>query len=281
MYGRSAASIGEQIGADYKEAQKIIDDFYNSFPKVRYWTDKSVEDAKVTGYVETLWGRKRRLPDILLPKYSITSGKSNGVVSEVNPLLFTKGLVQKQQDPNIEKYKNQLNNARGWQQVKKIKESAIKDGITIKDNGMFISRAERQCVNARIQGSAADMSKLAMVKVFHDKQLRELGFKIVLQIHDELIGECPEENAQQVADRLTEVMKHSAEPKVSVPFKCDPSIVPCWYFDDFGDELCEQATQMIEQGKLKQDVLNYLKSEHTELTEEQFNELLKPVLQDK
>lgn len=272
MYGRGAASIAEQIGESYQEAQKIIDDFYNGFPKVRDWINKTTEDAKVNGYVEDFWGRRRRLPDIQLPKYTIID-KSSSNTSNQNPLLFCKGLVKKTENPLIQKYKNELNNARGWQQIRKIKEEASKNNIDIRDNGAFISQAERQAVNSRIQGSAATMSKLAMIDVFNNEELRKLGFRILLQVHDELIGECPKENAEKVGEILSNVMKHCAEPEVTIPFKCDVYYVSRWYEDDYGDKLREEYK------KLKDDisVLNIkdeLLKTHPELSEEQLDGLI-------
>ena len=67
--------------------------------------------------------------------------------------------------------------------------------------------------------------------------LRNLGFKILLQVHDELIGECPKENADKVAEILTTVMKESAKPVVSIPFKCDATIETRWYETDYSDAL--------------------------------------------
>lgn len=263
MYGRGAASIADQIGESYQEAQKIIDDFYNGFPKVKYWVDKSTSDAKLNGYVEDFWGRRRRLPDLKLPKYTITD-KSSKNTSDVNPLLYCKGIVSKTVNPLISKYESQLEEARGWQQVRKIKDEAAKNNIDIRDNGAFISQAERQCVNARVQGSAATMSKIAMIHVFNNKELRELGFRILLQVHDELIGECPRENAERVAEVLSDVMRHCAEPEVSVPFRCDTYIVDVWYQDDYFNYLHNMYEKSLDT-KTEQDALNELFEEHPEI----------------
>ena len=69
LYGRGAASVGEQIGKSKEEAQEIIDKFFKAFPKVKKWIDESISSAHKYGYVEDVAGRRRRLPDILLPKY--------------------------------------------------------------------------------------------------------------------------------------------------------------------------------------------------------------------
>ena len=68
-YGRGAASVGEQIGKSKEEAQAIIDKFFKAFPKVEEWINTTHKNAYKLGYVEDVAGRRRRLPDILLPKY--------------------------------------------------------------------------------------------------------------------------------------------------------------------------------------------------------------------
>lgn len=274
MYGMGPASLAEAIGGTVKDAQKIIDDFYAGFPKVKKWMDKTDSDAKTYGYVEDFWGRRRRLPDIQLPKYQVfeKNGSKNSV--DINPLLGAKGLYTKTENPLIKEYLTKINEARGWQQAKKIKDEAFSKGLEIRDNGAFISYAERQCVNARVQGGAATMSKLAMRKVYDNEELRALGFRMLLQVHDELIGECPVENADRVAELLSEVMKHSAEPMVTVPFKCDTEVSSRWYFDDFSNTLRAEFDKLINKGMLPNDAYNKLASEHTECTKEQFDEFL-------
>ena len=106
---------------------------------------------------------------------------------------------------------------------------AAKEGIIIKDNGSYIADAERQCVNSIIQGTAADMTKKAMIAIGNDEILKELNCKLVLQVHDEVIAECPIENAKKCAERLSELMIESAKEKISVPMKCDAEITKQWY----------------------------------------------------
>lgn len=263
MYGRGPASIAEQIGSSVEEAQGIINDFYKGFPAVKKWTDKTEQDAKINGYVEDLWGRRRRLPDIQLPKYTV---KYKGQSIEFNPLLGSKGMLSN--SSLLAKYQLKLQNCKSRKEYEKIKSEADTEGVFVTDNGGFISQAERQCVNARIQGGAASMSKIAMRKVFDNQELKQLGFKLLLQVHDELIGECPEENAEQCMNILTDVMKHSVEPLVTVPFKCDGYIVPRWYDDDFGDIIREEYKSLQHEGK---DAYELMKSKYTELSEQQLS----------
>lgn len=271
MYGRGAPSIAEQIHSTVEEAQQIINDFYKQFPKVKEWTEKTEKDAKVTGYVEDLWGRRRRLPDILLPKYTVKNTKPS---TEFNPILYTLGKVNNSSVALVESYKKKLLKVKSRNEYQKIQQEAEKDGVYIVDNGAFISQAERQCVNARIQGGAASMTKVCMRKVFDDEELNRLGAKLVLQIHDEVIVECPKQNAEAVMNRLTYVMKTSVADKVQVPFKCDGYIVNCWYEDDFGDILKQELQKLIDSGKSKEEAFSKLLEGHSELTSEQLTQLL-------
>lgn len=271
MYGRGAPSIAEQIHSTVEEAQQIINDFYKQFPKVKEWTEKTEKDAKVTGYVEDLWGRRRRLPDILLPKYTVKSTKTS---TEFNPILYTLGKVNNSSAALVESYKKKLSKVKSRNDYQKIQQEAERDGIYIVDNGAFISQAERQCVNARIQGGAASMTKVCMRKVFDDEELNRLGAKLVLQIHDEVIVECPKQNAEAVMSRLTYVMKTSVADKVQVPFKCDGYIVNCWYEDDFGDILKQELQKLIQSGTSKEESFSKLLEKHSELTSEQLTQLL-------
>jgi DNA polymerase I-like protein with 3'-5' exonuclease and polymerase domains len=276
MYGRGVASIAEQIGSSTKEAQKIVDDFYNGFPKVKQWVTETEEFAKTNGYVEDLWGRRRRLPDIQLPLYEVRfkDNKLNQSSSNFNPLLYSKGLVQKEKSPLIDKYEKMIYKCKRRDEVKKITDQALRDGIVIKNNGGFISQAERQCVNARVQGGAATMSKKAMINVYHDEELKRLGFKLMLAVHDELIGECPLENAEAVADRLCNIMKVAALPECTVPFKCDPTIEPVWYYTDYSDNVKEYYKKLLSSGLTEQEAFETLAKDKCECTEEQLRTML-------
>ena len=76
------------------------------------------------------------------------------------------------------------------------------------------------------------MTKYAMIKVHNDPELKALGFHLMIPVHDELLGEIPKENAKRGAQRLTEVMIEAAKDIISLPMKCDPSIVDRWYGEE-------------------------------------------------
>lgn len=273
MYGRGVASIAEQIDGTIQDAQKIVDDFYTGFPKIKKWIDETYVKAKTLGYVEDMWGRRRRLPDIQLPKYEVLYKDEDSTSIEFNPILGTLNIVKKEVNPKIVKYEQLLQEAKDRKTVDIIKNNAKKEGITINDNGGFISRAERQCVNARVQGGAATMSKKAMIKVYHDEELKKLGFRLMLAVHDELIGECPVENAEKVADRLCDLMKSSALPECVTPFKCDPTIENVWYETDYSDNI-RQTYNKLCKTMSEEEAFQQLLITNSECTEERLNNFL-------
>lgn len=232
MYGRGVPSIAEQMKISTQEAQKIIDDFYAEFPKVKEFVDFAQTFARDYGFVETAWGRKRRLLDMQLPpieiKPCIKSYSDN-----FDPFAFdaTESIPQDDYVPDevYRKYYTLLNRARGRQQQQKVKELAEQEGYTIKDNRGFIEDAKRQCVNSIIQGSAADMTKLTMIKIFNDEELNKLGYKLIIPVHDEVLGICPRENAKAVRDRLEYIMVHIVDGKFKIPMKCDIEVTERWY----------------------------------------------------
>ena len=162
LYGRQAKSIGEQINVPEKEAQELVDSFFKSFPKIKELDKITKLGATQNGYITTICGRKRRLPDI--------------------------------------KSKDRWTKA----------------------------RAERQCLNAMIQGSSADCMKLAMISIHNNKRLRELNAKLVLTVHDEVEIECPVEHAKEVADIMTTIMKDIGENLFNIKMKCDEEFMFRW-----------------------------------------------------
>lgn len=277
LYGMGSDSLAEKIGKTKEEAEDIIQKFYKGFPVAKAWIDKTESDAVKNGYVEDLWGRRRRLPDIQLPLFTVEYKNSADVPLEFNPLIGSKNVYKNPKSSLIEKYTKMMQNARFKKEKEDITSQALKDGIIIHSNSSKISQAKRQCVNARVQGSASTMSKKAMINVHNDPELNRLGFKILIAVHDELIGECPEENAEEVANRLTEVMKHAADPDAKTPFKCDPTIEKCWYYSDYSDTLQNEYQKLIKDcssDEEKQNILNKFYENHCECTREQLNEIV-------
>jgi DNA polymerase I-like protein with 3'-5' exonuclease and polymerase domains len=231
MYGRGAKAIAEQLGCSTKEAQKIVDQFYDAFPKVRKWMDKTMDTAHITGYVETAWGRKRRLPDLLLEPYEFKMLESQPL--DFDPLSFDSMEPVSFEVPEKTRrdYIKRLESTWSMKEKRNIILEARSRGISIKDNGGFIADAERQCINSVIQGSSADMTKLAMIAIGNDEVLKQMDCRLLLQVHDEVIAECPEQYAKECSDRLSQLMIGAAASKISVPMKCDAEVTRVWYGD--------------------------------------------------
>ena len=272
LYGRGVDSIAEAIEGTKEEAQEIVDSFYASFPSAKSWIDKTISDGKKNGYVEDLFGRKRRLPDLSLPEYEISVVKNE--VETFNPFLICSDRVVESPDKKINEYRKKLKEVKWGSQLNELKTKAKADGLIITCNSNKISEAERKSVNARIQGSAASMTKIAMAKLFNNEELRRLGFKLLLQVHDEIIGECPIESKDRVAELLTELMKNAIADVCTVPFKCDASISKAWYADEYSHKLQKVLKDLQGEGKSYDEAVNILEEEHTELTKDQLMEML-------
>lgn len=234
LYGRGVPSIAEQLGTTTKKAQGIKDSVFKGFPAIPQFEEDSLQMAQDLGYVVTLWGRKRRLPALQLPEYEFKW--KDGAPPDDDLLNFDAMNAPEYNDSEVPEdiqnyYLRKL--SKTWGSGKrKIFEEAAAEGIVITDNGGKIADAQRQCVNARIQGSAADMSKLAMILVGNDQRLKELGFKLLIPVHDELIAECPEENMKECKERFAQLMSDAAKSKLEIPIKCDVSLSKCWYGDE-------------------------------------------------
>lgn len=241
-YGMGSSTLAERMDMSRQDAEQIIEDFYNGFPGVKKLTEDSQKMLKKTGYVTDMFGRRRHIPDATLPNYELKSNKSNSF----NPLLHSVIYLDSKTTELISKYKEELEKATWKKDRDSIIECAKKDDIIVKDNSGFISRALRQCLNARIQGTAASMTKLAMIMIHNDEELNHLGFKLLVTVHDEVFGMAPTENAERAAKRLCEVMVEAAKVKCSgVPWKCDPYVVKHWYSDELSAEVLKDYNTLI------------------------------------
>lgn len=226
LYGRQIPSIAEQLGVSTKEAQAIYDKVISSFPALGKFIEDSQEMARTDGYVTTAWGRRRHLHDMQLERYEFSY---SGKVTNFDPLAFGSEVSTEVPKKVKDNYTKQLDKAFGWKKKNDIIQSALSQGIKIKDNGGFIAQAERQCVNSRVQGSAADITKLAMIAINNDERMKELDFHLLIQVHDEVIGECPIENAKEAGERLSYLMRTAPTHLIKLPFKCDVDFTKNWY----------------------------------------------------
>ena len=211
LYGRGAASVGEQINKSRNEAQEIIDKFFDAFPAVKKWIDQTIADAHKNGYVEDVAGRRRRLPDILLPQYTVELTDKSKTGTLFNPLLECDDKIDESSNKLIKKYRDKCANIRYSREYDKIKNEALKEGIVIHNNTGFIAQAERQAVNSRVQGGAASLTKTALIDIYYDQKLRDMGAYLINTVHDEILIEAPDKYAKEAAERLSEIMINSAK----------------------------------------------------------------------
>lgn len=226
-YGQAAYSLAQSLGCKIKEAQGIQDRFFARFPRIKEFTENTYQFAYENGYVETVWGRRRHLPDMQLEPYEFSW--LDGVGNNFDLLDFdNESEVQEVPYDLQEEYMDALDKCFKWQDKQKIFEQAKRDNLKIVDNTLKIADAERQAINTPIQGTSADMVKLSMVNLANNKEFRKLGGRIVLQIHDEIGIEGPEENAKELCRVFKQVMETSPQVKIKLPWRCDMVVCKEW-----------------------------------------------------
>lgn len=160
IYGISAFGLSERLTISRSEAKSLIDGYFENFPDVKSFMDQCIAGAREKGYVETLFGRKRYLPDI---------NSRNSVVRGV---------------------------------------------------------AERNAINAPIQGTAADIIKMAMVKIYQEFRKKKLESKMILQVHDELNFDVKKNELDKVKKIVIDCMENAC--KLSVPLEIDMGVGDNW-----------------------------------------------------
>lgn len=117
-----------------------------------------------------------------------------------------------------------------------------------------------------VHNSAATLTKKAMVEIFNDKEINDLGFKILIPVHDELLGECPIENVKEVEERLSYLMINAAKPECQVPMKVDTYTVKHWYADEVSNSIHNKYKDLIAEGEF--GAFQKLQSTYPELSED-------------
>ena len=235
MYGMGPTTLAERINEPIENANRIIEDFYKGFPGVKKFTDESQAMLRSKGYVTDMWGRRRRISDGTLPDFDIKPDKES---DEFNPLFDSISHENKSMTLKIKQYQDQLSRVKWKKDADVIITKAKKDGLTVKNNKGFISRALRQCVNARIQGTAASMTKRAMILIDNDEEMKKMNAHLIITVHDEVLMEAPIEYAEQVKDRLSYLMIEAAKEKCICKFKCDGyALKDGWYTDEAAAEI--------------------------------------------
>ena len=161
VYGISSFGLSQGLSISRKEAQDYINDYFHTYPKIKAFLDRLVRNAREKGYAESLFGRRRPVPEL----------KSS--------------------------------------------------------NFMQRSFGERVAMNSPIQGTAADIIKIAMIRVFNRLRKEGMQSKLILQIHDELLIEAPNDEAERARALLEEEMKAAAS--LDVVLETDCHIGTDWY----------------------------------------------------
>ena len=187
LYGQGPHALSRQLSVEYEVARQYITEYFEQFPKVREWMQETLEKGYKDGYVETLWGRKRYIPELQV------------------------------------------------------------------GNRMLRSAGERAAINHPVQGTAADMIKMAMVEISnvipapfgpelmaegkagiytnktHGSRIKygmTDGCELILQVHDELLFECTPRSVREVGKMVKEKMENAL--KLSVPVVVDLKVGPNW-----------------------------------------------------
>lgn len=161
IYGQSEFSLAGELKISRKEAKEYIDSYFSHYSGVKNYMDSTIEKAKEDGFVTTVFGRRRYIPELQAKNFNLRSF------------------------------------------------------------------GERAAMNAPIQGTAADIIKIAMVKVYNALREKCPNAKLILQVHDELICEVPENQAETVAQILKEEMENAV--KLTVPLRADVKIGKSWF----------------------------------------------------
>lgn len=237
-YGRSVPSIAEQLygtrndmddDEKTKEAQKVYDSVLNAFPKLRKVMLDTQNFARKHGYTETILGRRRHLPDMRLPEFEFKPlpGYVNPDVDPLDPSTLT----NKSEIPIriINQLTQEFKNYKYFGQIaKRTRELYEDEHIRVINNRPKINDAIRQCLNGVIQGSAADMTKLAILKLSRNQEWKAIGGRLLIPVHDELLCEVPIENWERGGEILKEMMLEAAS-FLPFPSKCDVTTSLRWY----------------------------------------------------
>jgi DNA polymerase I-like protein with 3'-5' exonuclease and polymerase domains len=202
------------------------------FPGLKALIDQSTKMAQTQGYVETILGRRRNLPAMRLKEVEVKAGPGYKHVDKkaFDPTDFDNDMGEVETELSKEvrrRWATALVRARGQDRVKVVS-AARAQNIIVTDNGGRIAEASRQCLNSRVQGSAADACKVAIVELHKNKRLKELECVMLLPIHDEILFECPRENIREASIIVKEVMEHCVDRWWSVPNVCDVVVTDSW-----------------------------------------------------
>lgn len=236
LYGRSVTTIGEQLYGKEditteertKKAQKVYDSVLNAFPGLRDAMINAQKQASTYGYTQTILGRRRHIPDMMLPEFEFKA-MPGYVNPDVDPMDINT-LQDRSDIPKrvVDSLKEEFSRYKYYGQIVKRTKELAEQKIRVINNRRKITDASRQCLNSVIQGSAAEMTKMAMLKIDNNKEFHDLGARLLIPVHDELIVECPKENYERVSELLSNMMSEAGN---FLPFtiSCDVEVTRRWY----------------------------------------------------
>lgn len=236
-YGRSVPSIADQLYGKrtdmsdeekVSKAQEVYDKVLNSFPHLRNAMIGAENQARTKGYVETILGRRRHLPNMQLPKYEFTA-MPGYVNPDIDPLDLST-LDNKDSIPPriVKQLTKEFESLKYWGQVVKRTKELAEQKIRVINNKTKIAEESRKTLNSVIQGSAADQTKMAMIALYHNEEWKKIGGRLLIPVHDELIAEVPEEYKDEGGKILSQTMIDAAS-FLPFPSKCDVEMCIHWY----------------------------------------------------
>lgn len=236
-YGMSVQSIAESLYAKEKtmsedqklqQAQEIYDAVMKGFPHLRDALLAAQRKASTVGYTETFLGRRRHHPNMMLPEFEFTpmAGYVNPNLDPTDPSTFEKGKGIPEEV--VAQLTKEFKNYKYYGQIVKRTKELYEQKIKVINNRPKINEASRQVWNAIIQGSAADLTKLAILRLENNEEWKKIGGRLLLPVHDELIVEVPFENRDKGANILKESME-SAGSFLPFPISCDIEETFRWY----------------------------------------------------
>jgi DNA polymerase I-like protein with 3'-5' exonuclease and polymerase domains len=261
------STLAKRINKTNQEAQEIFDNFFKSFPKVEELIKSSKEFLREHGYVEDWAGRRRHLTDYFLNPYEATYKNEEELIAKTfNPILGCEN--RPLMDSTLASWIARAKATKNNKEFDQLAQEAQKAGIILSANTGRIAQAERQCLNARIQGSAASLTKLAMIQIHNSQELKDLGAYLVMTIHDEVMLECPALYAEQASEVLPRIMIDAAAPYIDIPMKCDPAVESRWYTSEYAVAVQSEFKKLTDKGLDRDAAFEALYKKHPELPEE-------------
>ena len=266
-YGMGPSTLAKRINKTNQEAQEIFDNFFKSFPKVEELINSSKEFLRTHGYVEDWAGRRRHLSDYFLNPYDAKyKDEAELAAKTFNPILGCEN--RPLMDDKLASWLAKAKTTRNNKEFDQLAQEAMKAGVILTANTGRIAQAERQCLNARIQGSAASLTKLAMIQIHNSQELKDIDAKLVMTIHDEVMLECPALYAEQASEILPRIMIEAAAPYISIPMKCDPAVESRWYTSEYAVAVQSEFKKLTDKGLSRDEAFEKLYASHPELPEE-------------